>query len=200
MTTVSTSDYPARLSIDYPDRELDRLSTAIRIIYVIPVTIVLLFLGGSNAGVGVGGLLFMPIALMLLFRKKYPRWWFDFALGVARFSARVTAYLLLMSDEYPSTDEDQFVDLEIDYPDATHLNRWMPLVKWFLAIPHFIVLAFLAAGAVIATVWAWFAILFTGRYPRAAFDFIEGVMRWGLRVEAYALLLVTDEYPPFELR
>ncbi len=192
------TDYPARLSIDYPDRPLDRVSTLLRIFYVIPIVIVASLLSVSQAGWA--GALFAPVLLMILFRRKYPRWWFDFNLQLSRLSNRVAAYLALMSDTYPSTDEEQYVHLELDYPDAERdLNRWLPLVKWFLAIPHFIVLVFLGIGAILAAIGAWFAILFTGRYPRGIFDYIEGVLRWGLRVEAYAFLLITDEYPPFRL-
>lgn len=192
------NDYAARLSIEYPDRELDRLSTGLRIFYVIPIGIVLAALT-ANGGWGV--VLFLPVLLMIVARQKYPRWWFDFEFGVVRFSTRVAAYLALMSDTYPSTDSEQYVHLELDYPDVPRdLNRWLPLVKWFLVIPHLIVLVFLSIGALGAAIGAWFAILFTGRYPRSIFDYIEGVMRWWLRVEAYAFLLVTDEYPPFGLR
>ena len=146
-------------------------------------------------------LLFIPALLMIVFRQKYPRWWFDFNLGVTRFGTRVASYFALMSDTYPSTDEEQHVHLDLDYPDVPRdLNRWMPLVKWFLVIPHIIVLVFLSIGAVLAGFGAWFAILFTGRYPRGIFDYIEGVMRWWLRVDTYAFLLITDQYPPFQLR
>jgi hypothetical protein len=196
MTT--TSLYAARLSIDYPDRPLDRVSTLLRVFYVIPIGIVAAFVSASD--VSWGGVLFVPVLLMILFRRKYPRWWFDFNLQLSRFSTRVMAYLALMSDTYPSTDDEQYVHLELDYPDVERdLNRWLPLVKWLLAIPHFIVLFFLSVGAVLAGIGAWFAILFTGRYPRGIFDYIEGVMRWWMRVEAYVFLLITDEYPPFRL-
>jgi hypothetical protein len=150
--------------------------------------------------VGAGGLLFFGPLLMILFRQKYPQWWFDFNLQLARFSTRVSSYLALMSDRYPSTDEEQSVHLDLDYPNVKQdLNRWLPLVKWLFAIPHYVVLLFLGIAAVFAVIFAWFAILFTGRYPQGLFDFVEGVMRWWLRVEAYALLLVTDRYPPFRL-
>ncbi len=197
MTAPLSGAYAARLSIDYPDRDLDRLSTFLRFFYVIPIAIVLVLVSGGEGG----GVLFFATMLMLVFRQKYPRWWFDFNREVTRFSTRVTSYLGLMNDRYPSTDEEQHVHLELDYPDAENdLNRWLPLVKWFLAIPHFIVLIFLAIGAVFAVLYAWFVILFTGRYPRGVFDYVEGVLRWGLRVEAYAFLLITDEYPPFSLQ
>jgi len=208
-------EYPVRFSVDYPDRPLDRLTTAFRIFTVIPIAIVLGTVSGGNgwdwdwnnssstrtAAVGAGGLLFFGPLLLILFRQKYPRWWFDWNLELQRFGNRVVAYLALMDDRYPATDEHQSVHLDYPYPDAQRdLNRWLPLVKWLLAIPHLIVLAVLALGAVIAVLVAWFAILFTGRYPRALFDYVVGVGRWALRVQAYATLLVTDKYPPFTLK
>jgi len=204
--------YAARLQIDYPER-LDRFTTLVRLIWIIPVGIILgLLVGGGQNVVTVGGEqvtvagrsitvgLAVATGLMILFRRRYPRWWFDFARELTRFGARVTAYLLLLTDQYPSTVDEQSVHLEIDYPDTERdLNRWLPLVKWFLAIPHVVVLALLMVLAVIAVVAAWFAILVTGQYPRALFDFVVGVGRWALRVQAYVALLVTDEYPPFSL-
>jgi hypothetical protein len=200
--------YPVQFAVDYPDRPLNRLTSAFRIFVAIPILIVLSAVSGSNVvwsgkgavAVGAGGLLFSGPLLMILFRRKYPRWWFDWNLELQRFTNRVVAYLALMDDKYPSTDEQQSVHLDIDYPDASRdLNRWLPLVKWLLAIPHFIVLFFLTIAAVVVVVVAWFAILFTGRYPRGMFGFVEGVLRWGQRVIAYAFLLVTDKYPPFSL-
>ena len=196
--TPPARPYAARLTIDYPNRELDRLSTGLRIFYVVPIAVVLCAIGASAGSWG--AVLFVPALLMIVVRQKFPRWWFDFDLGVCRFSTRVAAYLALMSDTYPSTDEEQFVDLQLDYPDVKRdLNRWLPLVKWFLVIPHLVVLTILTLTAVFAAIGAWFAILFTGRYPKGIFDYVEGVMRWWLRVNAYAFLLVTDQYPPFSL-
>jgi hypothetical protein len=211
MTTETP--YAARLQIDYPDR-LDRVTTLLRPILIIPIAIILTVLTGSGshttvAGTGetvrtssggiVGGLA-VATALMIVFRQRYPRWWFDFARELTRFATRVGAYFALLTDRYPSTVEEQSVHLEIDYPDATNdLNRWMPLVKWLLAIPHYVVLALLALAAIVAVVIAWFAILFTARYPRGLFDFVVGVNRWALRVYAYAFLLITDRYPPFSM-
>jgi len=192
--------YAARLEIDYPER-LDRLTTFLRVFYLIPILIVF---GLSTTGDGKGGGamagLAAATALMIVFRQRYPRWWFDFAREGARFGARVGAYFLLMTDKYPSTVDEQSVHLEIDYPDAERdLNRWLPLVKWMLAIPHYIVLTLLVVAAIGAVVVAWFAILFTERYPKGIFDFVVGVSRWMLRVQAYAFLLVTDRYPPFSM-
>ena len=200
--------YPVRLSVDYPDRPLNRLTTLLRLLWVIPISIVLglvsgatVTMGGTTSVIAAGGLLFLAPLLMILFRQKYPRWWFDWNLALTRFSTRVAAYLALMDDRYPSTDDEQSVHLDIDYPDAPRdLNRFMPLVKWLLVIPHIVVLAFLVIGAVGAILIAWVAILFTGRYPRALFTYVEGVFRWSTRVTGYAFLLVTDTYPPFSLR
>lgn len=212
MTTASHADqptpYPVQFSIEYPDRELGRLSTAFRLFLLIPIAVVLGAIAGFSGEAGSGGqafaagagLLVLPPLLMIVFRQKYPRWWFDFNVQLLRFSNRVGAYVALMSDRYPSTDEEQYVRLDIAYPDARNgLSRWLPLVKWFLAIPHFVALFFLHVGAVFALVAAWFAILFTGRYPRRIFRYVEGVSRWQNRVIAYAVILATDEYPPFRL-
>ena len=201
-----SESYAARLEIDYPE-QLNRLTTLLRAIWVVPILIVLVFVSGSESWTIVtgssGGLaagLSVATALMIVFRQVYPRWWFDFARELTRFSSRVAAYVILLTDKYPSTVDEQSVHLEIDYPDVEQdLNRWLPLVKWLLAIPHYIVLFFLGVLAVIAVVVAWFAILFTGRYPNGLFDFVVGVGRWGLRVQAYSFLLVTDRYPPFRL-
>jgi hypothetical protein len=214
-----TGLYAARLDVDYPEK-LDRLTTAFRFLWIIPIAIVLSVLSAtatstttvvtasgevlaqiSRSAGGIVGALFGATLLLILFRQRYPRWWFDFALQFHRFSARVGTYGALLTDRYPSTVDEQSVHLDLDYPDAeSDLNRWLPLVKWFLAIPHYVVLFFLFIGAFFAVVIAWFAILFTGRYPRGLFDYVVGVGRWTLRVEAYATLLLTDRYPPFSLR
>ncbi|TMG28574.1 MAG: DUF4389 domain-containing protein [Chloroflexi bacterium] len=202
------SSYPVQFDVDFPARSLDRLTTAFRIIVAIPILILLGALTNDTVQgdhhttfslASGAGLLFLPLLLMLLFRQKYPRWWFDWNINVLRFSNRVTAYLALLDDHYPSTDEQQSVHLDFDYPDARQLSRWLPLVKWFLVIPHYIVLFFLWIGAVVAVIIAWFAILFTGRYPQNLFRFVVGVLRWSNRVTGYAFLLVTDQYPPFQL-
>jgi hypothetical protein len=199
--------YPVQFSVEYPDRPLNRLTTVFRIFTVIPILILIATIGGGAAGwgrwtvaAGGSGLLFLPPLLMILFRRKYPRWWFDWNLELMRFSNRIYAYLALMDDRYPSTDERQSVRLDFPYPDAKRdLNRWLPLVKWFLAIPHYIVLVVLWLLAFFCVIIAWFAILFTGRYPQGLFGIVESVIRWGNRVIAYAFVLVTDRYPPFSL-
>jgi Domain of unknown function (DUF4389) len=206
------SGYPAELDVDYPDRPLNRLTTFFRLFTIIPIAIVLGTVSGTETYttgsgtnttavvVSAGGILVIGPLLMILFREKYPRWWFDWNLELTRFSSRVWLYAALLDDRYPSTDEQQALHLELAYPDVPNeLNRWLPLVKWLLAIPHYVVLVFLGLAAFLTVVIAWFAILFTGRYPRGLFDFVVGVGRWALRVSAYAFLLTTDRYPPFRL-
>jgi hypothetical protein len=198
--------YPVSLEIEYPDRDLDRVTTFFRPLVALPVLILLALVSGSathgdsDVSFEAGGILFLATALMLVVRQKYPRWWFDWNVALTKFGVRVMAYVALLRDEYPSTDEEQAVHVEIRYPDArTDLNRWLPLFKWLLAVPHVVVLALLCVAAVFAVLGAWVAILFTGRYPKGIFDFVVGVLRWWLRVAAYAVLLTTDEYPPFRL-
>jgi len=215
------AEYPARLEIDYPET-LDRLTTFFRIIWIIPIAIILGLI--SSAGETVTNTVFLneagemvrttqntagglavglstATALMIIFRQRYPRWWFDFSRELTRFETRVGAYLALLTDQYPSTVEEQSIHLEIDYPEVkTDLNRWYPLFKWFLAIPHYFVLIFLSLASFFIVIIAWFAILFTGQYPKSLFDYNVGVARWWLRVSAYAFLMVTDHYPPFSLK
>ena len=207
--------YAARLEIDYPTAELNRLTTAFRIFMIIPILIILALVSGGSAGAGswrngagsgwswggsLSGGIVIATALMILFRQRYPHWWFSFLRELARFEHRFGAYAALLTDLYPSTEDEQTVHLDIDYPDVPRdLNRWLPLVKWLLAIPHYIVLFFLFIAAVFVVIIAWFTILFTGQYPRGLFDFVVGVFRWSLRVQAYAFYLVTDRYPPFSL-
>ncbi len=199
--------HPIQFDVDYPDVPRNRLTAAFRLVLVIPILVVLGAVGatgfaddGTELACLAAGVLFLPPLLLIVFRQKYPRWWFDFNVAYLRFDARVFAYALLLRDEYPSTDDEQAVHLELPYPDvAADLNRWLPLVKWFLAIPHYVALFVLGIGVVLATIAAWFAILFTGRHPRGLFDFTVGVMRWHNRVAGYAFALVTDTYPPFRL-
>ncbi len=191
--TLTRPAYPIHFAVDYPEAPLNRLTTFFRLITMIPIVVVVEL-------VSEGGILFLPSLLMILFRQKYPRWWFDWNFALLKFQNRVSAYVLLLRDEFPSTDEDQAVHLDIPYPDVqADLNRWLPLVKWILAIPHYIILVFLWIALIVAVIIAWVAILFTGRYPAGLFDFVVGVMRWSIRVIAYAFVLVTDRYPPFNL-
>lgn len=207
---IQINKYPVTLDIDYSDKS-DRLTAFFRLILVIPILIILGLVSGWESvdeertraikwGIESGGILLIPTLLMILFCQKYPKWWYNFNVELIKFGTRVGAYVFLLRDDYPSTDEEQAVHINIPYPDVKNdLVNWMPLVKWFLAIPHLIVLCFLWIGAIFAVILAWFAILFTGTHPTGIFDFIVGVMRWTLRVEAYAIILTTDEYPPFSL-
>ena len=210
----NTPDYPAKLTVDYPDRLLNRLTSFFRMFTFIPIAVILGLLTGPGAswrehahtagwtmGTASGvGIIFFATLLMILFRQKYPKWWFDWNLNITKFGARVLSYLSLFTDVYPSTDEEQSVHIDVTFTDVKkHLNRWYPLIKWFLAIPHYIVLTFLSFAVVVCIIVAWFAILFTGRYPKGLFDFVVGVYRWDLRVAAYAFMLVTDKYPSFSL-
>jgi len=215
------TEYPLRLDIDYPEK-LNRGTTLLRLIWIIPIMIILGLISGAGETVAntvilneaneiikktqetAGGLaigISGAIALMILFRRRYPRWWFDFLRELTRFETRVASYFCLLTDLYPSTVEEQTIHLEIDYPDVeADLNRWLPLFKWFFAIPHYVVLSFLTIGSVFALFFAWIAIIVTGRYPKGLFDYNVGVLRWWMRVNAYAFLLVTDNYPPFSLQ
>lgn len=211
---TNNEKYPASLDIDYP-KKLDRVSSFFRIIWAIPIIMITALISASGSettteqsgrqvtetGGGIAAGLFMATALMILFRQRYPKWWFNFNLEFNRFTTRVAAYILLLTDKYPSTEDEQSVHLNLEFPNVEKdLNRWLPLVKWFLAIPHYFVLIIPTIGAILATIIAWFAILFTGRYPKGLFDFVVGVSRWQFRVTAYAFLLTTDKYPPFSLK
>lgn len=211
MDTPSSAEarYPVQFSVDYPDKPRDRGTVALRLIVAIPILVILGLVAGGQYewghgqwkfALGAGGFLAAAPGLMIVFRQKYPRWWFDWNLGLAKFSSRVCAYLLLLRDEYPSTDEEQAVHLEVPYPNVqTDLNPLYPLFKWLLAIPHYIVLWFLWVLAILATIVVWFMVLFTGSHRRDMFDYVVGVLRWTNRVGAYAYLMATDKYPPFSL-
>jgi hypothetical protein len=207
MEQPTSNPYPVNLAVDYEEADRNRLTVAFRIFTVLPILIVLSLVGSGSINFGVGptfgaaGVLFLPTVLMLLFRSKYPAWWFDFNLNLVRFGNRVFAYLLLLRDEYPSTDAEQAVHVQLPDPQGgPGLNRWLPLVKWFLAIPHYVVLLFLYIAALVVSLIGWFAVLFTGHYPLSFHNFVVGNLRWSVRVQAYAFVLVTDRYPPFQLR
>lgn len=196
---ANPADYPVSLSIDYPTQS-SRTKALFRLFLVIPIGFLWFVLTCSGSYKSLFLSLFIATGLMILFRRKYPKWWFDFLLEATRFSFRVFAYLLLLTDRYPSVDEQQDIHIDIKYPDASQLSRWAPLYKWFLSIPHFICLMLLAVPVALATIYAWFHILVAGCYPRPTFGFIVGVLRWGIRVNAYAIKLVTDQYPPFSMK
>jgi hypothetical protein len=196
--------YPTTLTIDYPEKA-NRLTVFFRVIMAIPIMIILGLLSYQgftndqfpNESYWVG-ILVVPTLLMIVFRRKYPKWWFDWNVQLTKFSFRVVSYLLLLRHEYPSTDEEQAVIVQIQYPNVKEdLNRWFPLIKWLFVFPHIIVLCFIMMGVLLSTILAWLIILISGKYPRKIFEFVVGALRWILRVQAYALLLITDQYPPF---
>ena len=196
--TEAAKAYPINLSVDYPDKKMNRITTFFRLLTAIPIFIIFILISGGI--IASGGFIFIATVLMLLFLQKYPKWWFDWDLTLTKFGTRVWAYLALLRDEYPSTDDERLYHIEIPYPKAEEeLHRWLPLIKWLLAVPHYIALFSLSIVALVTVMVAWFAILFTGRYPKVMFDFVEGVFRWALRVVAYTFLLATDRYPPFRL-
>ena len=185
--------YPINLKIEYSEKS-NKSTALFRLVLIIPIILILALISSYAEALSIA------VALMIIFKEKYPKWWFDWNVGITKFTYRIAAYGLLMRDEYPSTDDEQAVQVDIPYPDVKkNLNRWMPLVKWFLAIPHLIALLFIFIAVIFCSVFAWFVILFTGRYPKRIFDFVEGFLRWSLRVNAYVFLLTTDEYPPFRL-
>jgi hypothetical protein len=183
--------YPVTFDVDYPEQQ-SRWVTLFRLILAIPVYIPASIINGAVGSIG------QFAFVTILFRKKYPRWAFDFLAVGYRYYYGALAYLLLLRDEYGPFDDIGTVRVDFEYPEK--LNRWLPLVKWLLAIPHYIVLYLLWIVYVIVLIIAWFAILITGKHPRALFDFGVAVNRWSLRVTAYAFALTTDQYPPFSFR
>ncbi len=205
---MNQEEYPVQYSVDYRDGKRSRVTTLFRLFLLIPIIILAFFLTSEGVYLWFGDwqtftyvpLLPIAVGLLILFRHKYPRWVFNFLLEVTRFGARIGSYFFLLVDEYPSSDEEQSVHLDIEYPDVQEdLNRFMPLIKWLLAIPHYIAMVFLFIVAFIAVIIAWFAIIITGKYPEGIFNYLVGVARWSYRVLAYAGLLTTDRYPPFRL-
>jgi hypothetical protein len=192
---VATADYPVSFDVEYPER-LSRWKIFVKWLLAIPHFIIVYLL------LIVAGVLQFIAFFAILFTKKWPRGLFDFTVQIYRWTANTSAYaLLLQRDEYPpfSGEAGQYpVTLDVEYDE--NLSRWLIFVKWLLAIPHYIVLAFLGLAAYVVVFIAFFAILFTGRYPRGLFDFVVGTMRWYVRVNAYAHWLMTDRYPPFSLK
>jgi urea transporter len=188
-------EYPVRFDVEYPDR-LSRWKIFVKWLFAIPHLIIIYLLGIVNS------VMIFIAFFAVLFTKKWPRGMFDFSVQIQRWTANVLAYfLVLLRDEYPpfSGDAGEYpVTLEIDYDDD--LSRWQIFVKWLLAIPHLIVLVFLAIVVYVVVIIAFFAILFTARYPRGLFDFVVGTYRWYMRVNAYAFWFMTDRYPPFSLK
>jgi hypothetical protein len=210
--TPRPHDYPTNFAVDYPERTLHRGSTAARLVLAIPIILLLalvqqveirvgwqaiaLSLVGSLSGIGA---VTFPVLVMLVLRRKYPHWWFEWNVELFRFINRVIVYLVLMTDQYPSTDEAQSVRLHFPDPQGQGLSRGLPLVKWLLAVPHYAVLVAFLVSLPFVLIVAWVSIIATGRYPRRLFSYVEGILRWGNRVIGYAFIFVTDDYPPFRL-
>ena len=192
MAEGTTASYPLTYDVEYPG-ELSRWLIFVKWLLAIPHLIVVY-------GLGVAASLLTFIAFFaILFTKRYPRELFDFVVNINRWNANVISYLFLLRDDYPpfSWDSGLYpVTYEVAYPEE--LSRWLIFVKWLLVIPHIIVLSFLFVGMFLALIAAWFAILFTGRFPESLFRFVVGVNRWQLRANAY-MNLMCDEYPPFSM-
>jgi hypothetical protein len=185
--------YPLRYNVPYPEK-LSRLLIFVKWLLAIPHFLVVLALGYAVAAITVVAF------FAILFTRRYPRGLFNLVVGVNRWGANVTAYTYLFRDEYPpfSVEAGRYPVLyEVDYPER--LNRWLIFVKWLLVIPHQFVLTLLSVVGFFFAFLSWFAILFTGKYPRTFFNFNVGLQRWTLRVGAYSALL-RDEFPPYSKR
>ena len=194
-----SSPYPAQLEFD-ADRHITRWRPLVQWLLAIPHLMVAEALSSLRC------VLTLISLVTVLFTEQIPRPLFDMIAMTYRYEWRTMSYALFLHEDYPPFDfqpaaADDGVEphtaLSLAYPE--HLDRWKPLYKWFLAIPHYFVLAALAVAAVFALIGGFFAVVFSGEYPQGARDFLVGVYRYGLRVQAYVGLL-TDQYPPFSLR
>ena len=185
--------YPITFEVEYPER-LSRWLIFVKWLLAIPHVIIISLFGYLIE------LTTFISWFAILFTGRYPRALFDLALLYWGWNSRVTSYLVLLRDEYPPFGEDAAGEypVHVDIPYPERLSRLLIFVKWLLVIPHIIILALLSAVALAVYVIGWFAILFTGQFPRSMFDFLVGVGRWNLRVSAYVMLM-RDEYPPFSL-
>jgi hypothetical protein len=202
---IAEPSYPVSFEAEYPE-QLGRLSSAFRIILYIPVAIFLALVGGqafsysdfgdvTSITLAGGGGIVLAIWAAVLVRQYIPHWLFDFQVALMRFQARAYGYLALLTDRFPAFEGEYPINFEVSYPDR--LNRWKVAIwKIITSIPHIIILIFLYVAALVVVMIAWFAILFTGRYPQGLHTFVAGVFRWSFRVQAYIYSL-TDEYPPF---
>ena len=188
------ADYAARLDVAYPGRS-NRLTVLFRLLLAIPVIIIVGLINGTR----IMQLVWLLVVLAMLFVKRYPEILWTVQRWFAIFSTRTTLYIDLLIDGYP-WDDDPTAKIELDDPDPERLSRFLPLIKWLLALPHYIVLMLLGIVAFVCIILSWFAILITGSYPQPLFNFVLGVNRWGFRVNAYTFALNTDRYPPFSLK
>jgi hypothetical protein len=201
---LEDKNYPAQLSIKYNNKS-NRVTVFFRLFLVLPILIIFILLLGllvqdndSNAVQIGGGFLFFPIMLMIVFRQKYPKWWFDWVYELTKFVNRVSAYMMLLTDKYPSTDEEQDVEVSLEYPNVKEdLNRYLPLIKWLLAIPHLLIMIIFLVLWLLLSPIVWLIVLIMGKMPEKLFNFLVGFLRYVLRVGAYSILLITDKYPSF---
>ena len=188
--------------VDVTLTERNRVTALFRIILVVPMAIFVASFApnwSNNSDSWTIGLLILPVALAIVFRQVYPSYLLTFNEALLSLQTRVDAYVLLLTDEYPSIEDNDVVSVTFPEVDAKSLNRWLPLVKWFLAIPLYLVGIAYIIYAAFLTLFAWFSILFTGNYPEFCAEGVVGTIAYWNRVVGYALVLVTDEYPSFSL-
>lgn len=199
---VASPTNSVEITVDADLGPRKRLSVFFRPLLLLPVVILLSLLGGSSLSddSSWGSTVFLALALIVIFTGTYPTWLLTFIHGLQAFELKIGAYALLLRDEYPSLADRPFA--QVLYPNiegGARLKRFMPLVKWFLAIPHYVVLLLTGIAVFLLTVLAWFSILFTGRYPTSFLPFVVGWLKYYNRVVGYAFTLVTDQYPQFRL-
>lgn len=190
--------------IDVTLTERNRVSALFRIIVVVPMAIFVASfaptdLSTSNSNYLSVGFFILPTALAIVVRQIYPTYLLAFNEALLSLQTRVDAYLLLLTDEYPSIEENDVVSVTFPEVDAKALNRWLPLIKWFLAIPLYVVGVFYIVYLFLLTIAGWFSVVFTGNYPEKCTEGVVGTIAYWNRVIGYAFLMVTDEYPSFSL-
>ena len=159
------------------------------------------FSESENGAAGTAGLIVLPTLLALLFRGKYPSYVLTFNHALIELSTRLAAYVLILNDKYPSIESNSKVSVVFpDVDGGKKLNRWLLLVKWILALPHYIVGIVYLLISLVVTVIAWVQTSITGKYPRWAGEIVFGTIAYWNRVQGYMLLLVTDKYPSFKLK
>ena len=191
------------IQVELEDR--NRLTAFFRLIIVLPVAIyssafAIDSMSTDTWGYSLGGLIVLPTFLALVFRGIYPSYALAFNHALISLETRVNAYALLLTDDYPSIEENDIVKITLpEVGNGSQLSRVMPLVKWFLAIPLYVMGIIYLVYGIFLTLFAWFSILFTGKYPVWSADAMVGILAFYNRVYGYAFILVTDEYPSFSL-
>jgi len=205
-STLLSMSNQIETQIDVTMTERNRTSALFRLILVVPIAIFVAAFTPSVAGLDSGdmnslnaGFFALPVALAIVFRQVYPSYLLSFNEALLSLQTRVNAYVCLLTDEYPSIEDNDVVSVTFPEVDAKALNRWLPLVKWFLAIPLYVVGIVYIFYGLFLTGCAWISILFSGNFPEFCAEGIVGVIAYWNRVVGYALVLVTDEYPTFSL-